>query len=317
MDIVERQKRAFFGQQFSYHLEKYMKTGKTQKDFCNAAGVSKNIVTAWKRGERFPRDAQMLKICEVFGIDQRAFYPLFPAEVDLIDNSVTKARSDQLRKYADEKGLREKWYQYFMSQRRFLRRFPFHSESIYITVPEEEQFDPVRFQIEDDNGRRTMMTESDIDFLIEIQNRTDAQIDYLMYRERLKNNRKRIEAEVDFCLKNYDLDREEVLKRLFSFDLTKADHEVTIQDVWRMIDLMAREKGIMPHFTAEELKRPPDDPEQVKKAAEWLKRNGIPEDQIDDLVRQAEQLRREDNQRIIEQYRDAGLLIENDKETEV
>ena len=117
MNLVGERTRKYFGRKFDELLKEWKsKNRKTQKDFCAAAGVSKNIVTAWKRGKAFPRDAQMQKICDVLGIDQRAFEPCFPLERDLVDNSITEEWSNRLRQYAREKGLDDNWYQYFVSR---------------------------------------------------------------------------------------------------------------------------------------------------------------------------------------------------------
>lgn len=76
MDIIDRLRREYFGWKFSCLLNEWKeKTGKTQTDFWKEAGVSKNIVTAWKRGERYPREAQMIKICDVFEVDRTYFSP--------------------------------------------------------------------------------------------------------------------------------------------------------------------------------------------------------------------------------------------------
>lgn len=81
MNLIDQRIREYFGRRFSNLLKKWMSENhKTQKDFCSAAGVSKNIVTAWKRGERLPRDLHMIKICEVLEADPRTFEAFFPLE---------------------------------------------------------------------------------------------------------------------------------------------------------------------------------------------------------------------------------------------
>lgn len=318
MNLTEDRTRKFFGRKFSELLTEWMtENRKTQKDFCAAAGVSKNIVTAWKRGKRFPRDAQMMKICDVFGTDPRAFEPFFPLDKDFIDNSVTEEWSNQLQQYANEKGLDEKWYQFFISRPQFLRRFPFERPPVVKTT--ETGFDLVKFEFRDDAGNRIRMTEGDIDFLVKVQNKSAEMIDYQMYKQKQRNEKKRVETLVDLWIKPFDgIDLAEVLSRLYVVDLTKRDQRITDAVIFETIEQIAKEKGIRPHYSKSEIidemitNDPVHNEEWKKSLREWGRINNK-EEQAEKRIRDAEEFDKRAAAQMIERLRAAGIL---DEETE-
>ncbi len=325
MDVIEQRKRAYFGREFTLQLNKWMKERKkTQKDFCSESGVSKNMITAWKRGDHFPREDQMIKICKTFGVDQRVFYPVLPFEQDRITNSLTEERSRQLQQYAEEKGLKDEFYQFISRRSDFLRKFPIHrrdwfSNSQSTDITEGDRFDLVKYQIEDDFGHRFMMTEEDIDFLIRVQDKTETQIDFLMYRERQKIDRKRVEHIVDLHLKHLKIDRAEVLRRLFAVDLTQDDRRISEKMIGDVVLQMAKEQGVKPHYTIQDVidMYPKDDPEYIRMMNEADRLHGMSEDQIGKGNLKAEEQRREVIRQAIENFRAKGFLIEDDNtETE-
>ena len=241
MDLADKRKRADFSKRFNEYLEKWLKEKhRTQQDFCSVAGVSKNTVTDWKKGRRYPQDAQMMKISEVFEIDPRALAPFFPLDRNAIDNSLCEERSKELQKYADEKGLNEEFYQYFASKPQFIRDFPFSRKSFLPYTG----FAPVKFQFMDDNKELIMMQEKDIDFLIELQNHTDNTIDYMMYRKRKKMDRARVEDLVDCALVRYPVDRTEVLDRLYKTDFKKENPYIDYDLVSYVVEQIAKEQGV-------------------------------------------------------------------------
>lgn len=319
MNLIEQRTREYFGERFAEFLKKWMTDNqKTQKDFCAAAEVSKNIVTAWKRGERLPRDAQMMKICDVFGIDQRAFEPSFPLEKDWIDNSVTEEWSNQLQQYASKKGLDDKWFQYFISKPQFLRRFPFENPPVVKTT--ETEFELVKYEFKDDAGNRIRMTKGDIDFLIKVQNKSAEMIDYQMYKQKQRNEKKRVERLVDLMIKPYDgINRAEVLSRLYSIDLTKTDQRISDKEIYDTIEQIAKEKGKRPHYSKTEVidgmisNNPLYDDEWKKSWREWGRINNQAE-QAEKIIREAEENTRRAAGQMIEKLRSAGIL---DEETEV
>lgn len=320
MDITDKRKRKFFGERFTEFLEKWEKENNaTQKAFCDVAGVSKNIVTAWKSGKRFPRDTQMQKICETFGVDQRAFEPFFPLEKHFVYNTNTKYWSDTLQKYAEEKGLDEKWYEYFISRPYFLRRFPFERKAVSNSV--DKEFDLVKFQFEDEAGNRVMMTKTDIDFLVRVQNKSAEMIDYQMYRQKQRNERNEIESKIDIWIRHYygEITREEVLSKLYPVDLTKMDEKRTDADIFNVIFQIAKEKGIKPRYSKAEIidQYITNDPlitEEWKQAwREWGKINGQ-EQKAEEIIRKQEERQRKIAQELIEDYRSKGILIEDTEE---
>lgn len=319
MNLTEQRTRKYFGRRFAELLKEWKaENRKTQKDFCAAAGVSKNIVTAWKRGERLPRDAQMMKICNVFGIDQRAFEPFFPLDIDFIDNSVTEEWSNQLQQYANEKGLDDNWYQYFISKPKFLRRFPFEHPPIGKTM--ETGFDLVKYEFKDEAGNRIRMTKGDIDFLIKVQNKSAEMIDYQMYKQKQRNERKRVETLVDLWIKPFDgIDRAEVLSRLYAVDLTKTDQRITDKEIFDSIEQIAKEKGIRPHYSKSEIidrliTNNPLYPAGWKESIrEWGRINNQ-EEQAEQKIKNVEERNRRAAAQMIERLKSAGIL---EDETEV
>ena len=318
MDAVDMRKRGYFGKMFTEYLQKWQKENhRTQKEFCAAAGVSKNIVTAWKRGERFPRDAQMQKICEVLGVDQRAFEPFFPLEKQFVYNSNSEYWANLLQQYADEKGLDEQWYQYFISRPNFLRRFPFERPPVVKTT--QSEFDCVKFEFEDEVGNRIMMTKGDIDFMIMVQNKSDQMIDYQMYRQKQRMVRKHIENLIDMNLKHFDgLDRNEILSRLYVVDLTKSEHQITDKEVYDTIFQVAEEKGLRPHFSKAEIidyyitNSTLHDKEWIRLWREYGKIHAK-EEEAEEIIRKGLESDRKVAEELIVKFRNAGLL---DEETE-
>ena len=318
MDVTDKRKREFFGMRFRECLNRWQTENKgSQKDFCAAAGVSKNIVTAWKKGQRFPRDTQMQKICEVFGVDQRAFEPFFSGDKHYVYNANAKYWSDTLQQYADEKGLDEQWYKYFTSRPNFLRRFPFERRPVVKTT--QSEFDCVKFEFEDDSGNRIMMTKNDIDFLIRVQNKSAEMIDYQMYRQKEKNEKREVERKIEIWIMHYDgkITREEVLSRLYPVDLTQRDKKVTDGDIFDVIWQIEREKGIKPRYTKAEIidQHITNDPliseEWKRNWREWGKINGR-EEEAEKTIRDMEDMQRRAAAQMIENLRSAGLLDESE-----
>ncbi len=316
MNLTEQRIRKFFGARFSEHLNEWMKkNGKTQKDFCAAAGVSKNIVTAWKHGDRFPRDAQMQKICEVFGVDQRAFETFFSGDKQYVYNENAVRWSNQLQEYANQRGLSEEWYQFVISLPDFLRRFPFELPPTRVMEPDKE-FDLVKYQFEDETGHRIMMSKGDIDFLIQVQNKTVEWLKYKMHEQKQKNERREVERTIDIGLRMYaGIDREEVLSRLYAVDLVTRDKPIEFYKVFDTIRDIANEKGIQCRISKAEIieryvtNNPLTSEEWKKEWREWGRINAK-EEEAERIIRDAEERNKKAAQMLIEDYRSQGILDE-------
>ena len=314
MDLAEQRKREYFGKRFVEFLTQWMKEQhKTQKDFCAEAGVSKNIVTDWKKGKRFPQDAQLMKICEVFDVDPRAFNPFFPIDKQYVENTITVEESKRIQKYADEKGLKDDWYQYIISKPYFLERFPFAGHSINEWIG-MENFDLVKYEFADNKGHRIMLTEKDIDFLIDLQEYTDTQIDYLMYKRKQKIDRERVERLVDQYLKNIDIDRAEVLKRLYLVDLSKENRFIDDKTIWTTIDEIAKEKNITYRYTKKDIAEiwTGHYEEAIKGWREWGKMYKR-EEEAEKNIRELREMEQKVYEEAIERYRKDGTLIEDEE----
>lgn len=310
MDLAEKRKREFFGKQFNDFLERWKKKQhKTQKDFCAAAGVSKNIVTGWKKGKRFPQDAQLMKICAVFDVSPRAFNPFFDADKDFVENTFAIEQSERVQRYAEEKGLNESFYQYLTGKSWFLERFPFAGHWTFERPG--ENFDLVKYEFSDSKEHRIMLTEKDIDFLVDLQGHIDIQIDYMMYRRRQKLDRERVERLVNLHLEHIDIDRAEVLERLYRVDLSKENRFISEKEIFETVRDIAKEKGIVPHYTKTDVVadlRHIDD--NIEKWLEWGRLNKR-EAEAEKAVRELTEFRQKAIDSRIERLRAAGLLDED------
>lgn len=324
VNVLDENKRLFFGKQFSKLLKKWEEdNNKTQKDFCISAGVSKNIVTAWKKGRRFPRDAQLDKIAEVFGVDARIFLPVLPFEIDRVTNSITQERSNELQRYADQKGLDNNFYEYITKKKWFLKKFPFHKRGDWFwnneLVQEKQRGELVKYQFEDDKGHRVMMTEEDIDFVIRLQEKTDYQIDYLMYRERESIQREWIRKTIQQYTTHMDLDRADIEKRICTLDLTDENTPITEKLIARVCAEFAKEKGIKPRYTMEEIIKEHQDFVDAMKTDDDLMRrmnriHGVTEEELHKMDAERENQFRQFLKEKIERYRKLGWLVEDKEE---
>lgn len=318
MNVAETRKRQFFGRRFKEHLEKWQKENhSTQKDFCKAAKVSKNIVTAWKKGTIFPQDAQMQKICEVFGVSQRAFEPILSGDSHYVYNTNSIKLSEELERYAKEKGLREDFYQTVISLPDFLLRFPFDYPFVPGKYAINREFDLVKYQFEDEAGNRIMMSKRNIDFLVSLQNKSIEWFKYQMYEEKKKREREEIEWYIDIGLRHYkEISREEVQSRLYVVDLSRLGQKITNNDVYTIIREIARERGIKPRFSKKEIieqyitDNPLTTEEWKNEWREWGKANGE-EEKIEKMIREHEEDNRQMAQRLIDDYRKQGILDED------
>ena len=192
--------------EFCYYLEEWEKaTGKKDKDFCRAIGIHPNTLVNWKKSKSEPQAEHMQKLCYLLGIkevdlDPKSFYTAQDNENKLY------YRSQQLQRYAKMKGLNEEFYKQLISKPYFLREFPFSSvESRFYRLhcPLEYEKDekyianlnamPLRkYEFVDDYGNIVMLTEADIDFLVNLQNMEDKLIRDQLYLERHRKEEKRL-----------------------------------------------------------------------------------------------------------------------------
>ncbi len=192
MDVAEKKKREYFGIVFSELLTQWMnKEGKTQKDFTEELGVSKNIVLAWKSGTSFPRASQLEKLCGFFGVDEEKFLPTSWIAKAVVYNEEAIRRSEQLEQYAIRIGLDDHFYTFATSGRDFISTFPFHNINHFpgeLAIAQSSYgYDLVKYQFKDNSGYRIMLNEDDLDYLRKIQDKGEKYIRqfFLMEKSRL------------------------------------------------------------------------------------------------------------------------------------
>ncbi len=328
MDIYELKKREYFGKVFTETLNRWKKKNKkSQIDFYQEVGISKNTVTAWKQGERYPQPNQMAKICEVFSVDPSFFLPVLPFEQDRVANSITEERSQQLQRYANENGMNENFYSWVTRMPSFIRSFPFYGKgndyfwnNPLLNNSEDQRFDLVKFQFEDDKGHRIMMTEEDIDFLTELEEIAEDEVKDRMNRvktevklKRHKIEQERINHAIDLHTKHLKISREEVIQRLNEFDITKESQRIDDEAITMTVLQIAKEKGIKPQYTKEDIVAmfPPDNPEYIAMAEKANKQHGASQERINQANKDAERFRQKQIQKMIDSYRELGYLVED------
>lgn len=254
-------RKALFGELFSAQLAAWKaKTGKLERDFAGMVGVSKNVVTKWKQGERIPQGANLKKVCEVFGVEKDFFEPFDDFGEDFLFNTRAEAMSARLQQYAQRKGLDEDFYRRLISIPDFLRLFPFHSTgpNMELVIDDEEKhvsnFPPVKFEFRDSHGRRKMLVESDIDFIIKIQKRFGCEVLEMFQAEKKAIREAEITELIEWNLNHFDLDRDEVMKRINTVDFLANTQELTVEKVDQAFWDLAKEKDIKPHISRSEIK---------------------------------------------------------------
>lgn len=262
-DIIKEQKKKYFCRAFNYWLDVWKKrTKKTDRDFARKIIVSKNMITFWRKGTVFPQKETLQKIANEFNIPESFLAPEEGIELDYTENSAAIERSKELQEYAICEGLKESTYQFLTSMPDFLATFPFHYEEVayeynHLYGDEDNPFPLVKFQFEDDNKVRRMLSEEDIDFMIQLQNgEILAAARRAFYWEKLKLLKKRQRKQIEKLLRYYDLKSEDVYTWLNKVDFLQPDSIKTPlldDELEESIKALAESQGVTPQISYSEL----------------------------------------------------------------
>lgn len=192
--------------EFLFRLTEWKKNnGKKDVDFCREMDIHKNTLLKWKHGDAAPQAKHIKKICDLFDITEADLDPhsFFTAQ----DNeNKLYYRSQQLQRYARDKGLDEDFYKQIIGKPYFMREFPFSSvESRFhrLRCPknydEDEEYIAAlnsiplkKYEFKDDYGNIVMLAEADIDFMVNLQKMGEQLIRDQLYLEKHRQEEKRL-----------------------------------------------------------------------------------------------------------------------------
>lgn len=290
----KERRRIFFSAEFNEQLARWKKNNrKTDKDFYQLMGVSKNLVTKWKQGLTFPQGANLEKMCRIFGVEPSLFTPSEDLDVDFVENMSRERESKHLQLYADRNGLDEGFYNWLIRQPGFIRLFPFHyirsgsgMERNIVASDGTESFPLQKYEFEDDYGNRMMMVEEDIDFIIQVQEKNRRSMRRLFESEKQRVMEAQTKARIVDYLAEYDLEASEIEKRYYAVNfLQERFREDDRLDV--IVKEIAEERGVQPHARLD------DDVSPDASYVERLRQKGWSEEEIrDDVFSYEENLRK-------------------------
>lgn len=187
--------------EFLCRLEEW-KTLEDKKDidFCREVGITPNTLVNWKKHGRLPQEKNMKKICEVLGINEVDLTPLSFYTAKDNENKLYY-RTQQLQRYAKAKGLDDEFYKQITSRPYFLKEFPFSSVKDRFALlkcpsylEEDEDYCAAlksiplsKYEFQDNGGRIIMLTENDIDFLVQLQQKSEQVIRDAFYIQTRRN----------------------------------------------------------------------------------------------------------------------------------
>lgn len=316
-------RKVLFGELFSAQLAAWKaRTGKLERDFAASVGVSKNVITKWKQGERIPQGANLAKICKEFGVENDFFDPFDDFGEDFLFNTRAEAMSAKLQRYAQKNGLDDDFYNKLIKIEGFIRLFPFHTPGFNneLNVSEDDHlndFPQVKYEFRDSKGLRKILTEEDIDFIIRIQKRFGSEILELFRLEKEKIKNDRLNELIEWNLKHYDLSREEVNERLYSVDFMEDEPELSEGKIRTVFNELAALHNIKPHISKSEIAAECDgfdrdidtDEEYRNRIIQYLRHEGLSEQEISNRL---ESMKHDKTffQNYIERYIRMGFIID-------
>lgn len=310
--------------EFCYHLEQWKeRTGKKDIDFCRLINVHPNTLVNWKKGKSAPQAEKMKKICEAFRINENDLSPLSFFTAQSNENKLYY-RTQQLQRYAREKGLDEGFYKQLVSKPYFLREFPFSSTKksrfslldrpAYLEEDEEYMRDldsiPLsKYEFEDAYGHIMMLNETDIDFLVRLQRKSEQSIRDEMCLEMKKQDEQKLRRLVEFMADDYLEDGEKIdIGNLFD-SLTQVDFTervLTGRTIWDRFDVYVKKHKLQHkpfrQYMLEHVedRHPPMSSEEKQAWREHYAEAGFTEDEINEWMQRIENRR----QRFIDMEKD-------------
>lgn len=199
-DIWEVKKREFFSTRFRDALNKWKKeTGNSQEDFAEKADTNRNSVTKWKNGTDYPSSESMKNICEVLGVTEDFFSPIFPFERGG-DKSFHDERNTELHDYASQIDLNESLVRFVTSIDSIGDSFPLQSMPIKDIVPTDSPY-----QIQTQSGP-AFLSKKDLDFLKRIQLSVEEFVRFKIYEEKRRLEQEQAKRPTALIMKQSEID---------------------------------------------------------------------------------------------------------------
>lgn len=206
MSTNDLKKPILFPVKFPKQLEDWKKEQKeqgkpgTNYEFAKQVGVPSYYVTDWKTGRNGIPYTYIDKICEVFGVSKKVYYPITHREK--IENStefITKVGKDNVQ-YATQEGLNLKFVEALSKIVEFDEKFPVYAPINNIKgnsiqgytfsrskpgnsaqIDHDLQF----LQVQQD-GKTITMSRGDLMYLKEVQDEIADYVKYLFYKRKLE-----------------------------------------------------------------------------------------------------------------------------------
>lgn len=208
----------YFSKVFSARLaswkEKKRKEKKrryTDEDFAKAIEkacgrkCSRNSIVSWKNGERYPE--QFIEaICKVLEVKEEFFFPILTQDRLAYDQTYIDEHTEELRRYAERKGMSESFLHYLESMPDFSGSFPFtqfDDESKYFLKHNADgRKVSSLYQVSDDADHRLYLNKKDIDYITRLQSEAWTIIKLLFQKERERRLEKLIQRDCEIWSEN-------------------------------------------------------------------------------------------------------------------